>query len=674
MVIGFDTETFPITRHCLAPKLVCLSLASAGDPPYWALEADDCTIQRANADEPGWRAVYGRESIPGLLPHLFDRDTTLVGHNTEYDLTVLANDFGVIDQVFEAIDDCRVYDTKIRELLLRLANGEFEFFAHPMGGIRKTTYDMAALVDRYFGIDISADKADPNGWRLRYRELDGVPVANWPIEAVNYAALDAYWPLLIAEQQIAQNPQFSGGHLVHDGEAGVTSEFREVAAALALHLQAVWGLRTEAEASRATFGEWLRIANEGIALGQANGFVRVKGRDKGKPGTLVQARLRDLVSEAYGGRPPMTDPSKKFPDGQVKLDTETLTNSGSELLSEYGDTLQAKNWQAKYTEGLVAGINGPLCSHPNVLVATGRTSWADPPLHQPPRKGGYRGCFVPRPGWLYVAADFDAAELVSISQVCLWVVGWSRLADTINAGKDPHLVTMLKNMELSRIEGRPQDYEEAKHRKKIGDKLVIEGRQAAKAINFGFLGMMGIDTFRAWSWATYRVRMTDTQARQGKEAWFDEYPEMQSYFRFVTDEIEGGSVKQFVSNRVRGDVRAPAAANGYFQGLTADGAKYGVTLLSQAAYTGKGPPPIAEACKIFHGCRPALFLHDEQLSEVPEDIASEAAEAQAKIMVWAMEQHIPDVKVVAKPVLMRRWLKGADPTYVDGKLTVTEAK
>lgn len=671
MILGFDTETHLITRHCLIPRLVCLSLAAEGEPPDWVYR-NDAVVQRAGADVPAWRAVLGRSAVPGALRRMFAEGVALIGHNTEYDLAVLAHNFGCIDEVFDAIEDSEVYDTKIREMLLRLSVGEFEFFAHPMGGVRKTTFDMAALVDRYFGIDISTEKTDPNGWRLRYAELDGVPVEAWPIEAVNYAAQDAFWPLLIAEQQIAQNPQFSGGHLVHDGSSGVVSEHREVACALALHLQAAWGLRTDPEASGKTVAEWDRIAERGIVLGQQYGFVRVKGRDKGKPGSLIKKNLAELVSKAYEGMPPKTPPSKTFPEGQIKTDTETLEQSGSDLLLQYADTLQAKNWRSKYTEGLLSGIKGPLCSHPNVLVATGRTSWADPPLHQPPREGGYRGCFVPRPGYLFVAADFDAAELVSISQVCLWVVGWSRLADTINAGLDPHLVTMMRVMEINDIAGRPENYEEAAHRKKIGDKLVKDGRQAAKAINFGLLGMMGIDTFRRWAWTTYHVRMTEGEARQGKEAWFDQYPEMPRYFKFVQDSIEDGAVKQFVSNRVRGDVRAPAAANGYFQGLTADGAKYGVYLLSRAAYTGKGPAPIAEACRTFHGCRPVLFLHDEQLSEVPEECAAEAANAQAEIMVWAMKQHIPDVRVVAKPVLTRRWVKGADPTYHEGKLVVTE--
>jgi hypothetical protein len=33
-----------------------------------------------------------------------------------------------------------------------------------------------------------------------------------------------------------------------------------------------------------------------------------------------------------------------------------------------------------------------------------------------------------------------------------------------------------------------------------------------------------------------------------------------------------------------------------------------------------------------------------------------------------MSEYIPDIQIAAEPVAMRRWLKGAEAVYVDGRL------
>jgi DNA polymerase-1 len=52
-------------------------------------------------------------------------------------------------------------------------------------------YSLALLVLRYFGIDISEDKKNPRAWRLRYGELEGAPISEWPADAVAYPKRDA---------------------------------------------------------------------------------------------------------------------------------------------------------------------------------------------------------------------------------------------------------------------------------------------------------------------------------------------------------------------------------------------------------------------------------------------------------------------------------------------------
>lgn len=669
-MFGFDTETWLIEPGILCPRLVCLSLAGAGEPPSLPTGA---VVRRL--PDPGWTALLDRSSAVALVPSLLAG--SLVGHNVAYDLAVLCEahrqDTGsdvAIRLAFKALEDARIFDTKIRETLLRNAYGELRFTLGEEG-VERSTYDLASLVNRYLGVDIGDSKTDPDAWRLRYRELDGLPVADWPVAAQDYALMDAFWPLLVGRAQVTANPPEAGGYPVHDGAWDVISEAREVGAAFALHLMAIWGLRTDPEAVATVLAEWRAGSVKGIELGKELGFIRAEGRDKGKPGSVDKKKLQALVSEAYRGDPPMTAPTGKFPQGQVKTSEETLEYSDDPKLREYAESLHFTRWGKVYGPTLEAAAGAPLTSSPNVLVASGRTSWAKPPLQQPPRKGGYRRCFVPRPGWLFASADYDFIELCSLAQVCLWVVGSSRLAETINAGRDPHMVMALEVLRAYAHPETPATYEEAVARKKARDPLFSGGgdedhRQLAKSLNFGFPGGLGPDTFVDYAHANYGIELTRDKAAELREIWHASDPAYREYFAWVTEQIQGeGTIQQFVSGRVRGDVNFTAGANTFFQGLTADGAKWATFLVSKACYSEPRSP--------LFGSRPVLFLHDEIIIETPEDRAPEAGEELARIMLEGMRAHIPDVRIGCKPVLTRRWVKGADQTRdAAGRLAVTE--
>ena len=58
-------------------------------------------------------------------------------------------------------------------------------------------YDLATLETNHLGLDRSADKEDPDAWRLRYHELDGVNANDYPEDAAEYAMADATGALLV---------------------------------------------------------------------------------------------------------------------------------------------------------------------------------------------------------------------------------------------------------------------------------------------------------------------------------------------------------------------------------------------------------------------------------------------------------------------------------------------
>jgi DNA polymerase-1 len=71
------------------------------------------------------------------------------------------------------------------------------------------------------------------------------------------------------------------------------------------------------------------------------------------------------------------------------------------------------------------------------IVETGRTSSSGPNVQNIRRLPGIRECFVPRDGWWFMQADYPGLELKTLAQVCIWLLGQSRLAEVLNARTRP---------------------------------------------------------------------------------------------------------------------------------------------------------------------------------------------------------------------------------------------
>lgn len=343
----------------------------------------------------------------------------------------------------------------------------------------------------------------------------------------------------------------------------------------------------------------------------------------------------------------------------------------------------------------------PLVLRPNPTpLETGRASYSGV-VQQLPRSGGVRECFVARPGHVLCSCDYGGLELATHAQSCLWLVGWSKLADALNGGIKVH-----DALGASMV---GKEYESFVADVKAGDKYCKNARQAAKAGNFGFPGGMaalkltlnqrqqGPDTFCADGFRYKGLRfcvLIGGADRCGKQKvteyknkpipptclaciecaeelrtrWFQRWPENKPYFSIVSDAVEKGQsgllpgqIRQHISKRIRGGVEFCAAANGFFQGLAADGAKRALTRVAREQYCridGKLSP--------LYGSRTILFAHDEIIAEMPEASAHEAAARLSEIMVASMREFTPDVTVEAPPCLMRAWHKAAEPVFSSG--------
>ena len=689
--IGIDTETYLINSEqgIVAPRMVCLTFCT-----------EDAEV-----------GLLARGEALSFMHALLDADDIVfVAHHARFDFAVLAAaDASLLPKIFRAYDEGRVRCTMVREKLLALARGELADEGET-GAKRNVKFSLAASVQRRFGIDLSEAKTAKGGplpWRLRFSELDGVPIEAWPKEARDYALDDAKWNLALFDSQTDElNEQGMSGDMIPD-------EAYQTRGAFWLYLLSVRGVRTDVER--------VNILKTSLETEYARINALVRAADVLKPkmqkGEMVwsknMAALRERVVAAYGGE----DFAPKTAKGAVSTAREDLLKPANPRVLEWiekAETEIAKrrqeaglppptadeaatmvrrlsedaatafgveaeqvyNWLVLHAVGersgvekvlntyvpvLLQGTQYPITPTFNELVASGRTSSVNPNLQNPPRKGGIRECFVPRRGYYYAFCDYSFIELCTLAQSCLEMFGWSEMADAINAGLDPHL-----DMAASML-GIP--YEEAIALKKQKDTVITEYRQMSKALNFGYPGGLGAAKFVEYARAGYGVSLTEAEARRKKEEWYKKWPEMRLYHQHFGSMALGDrqfTVVQPGSNRVRGGCFFPAACNTVFQGRAADGAKRAGWYIATECYLkdpyrdGSGPTPL-------YGARPVLFVHDEFILEVPIATAHEATLRLSDVMIAGMREVVPDVKVGTEYAIATRWYKGAEAAYDENK-------
>ena len=670
--IAWDTETFAmtmdmdgrITDGVLATELVCVTMAAETRPPA----LDDFVVAHEETTAEGWVALLTRaQAVEAWLLCMMDPNNYMVGQNVAFDMAVMVRavgeELGIDLMTNPKLNVWAMYDpddqscatircTKVREKLISIAQDTTEYRMHPLEDRRcKFAYkkglgffSLGGLVMRYFGVDISSTKKGPDVWRLRYGELANTPLEDWPREAIEYAKDDAIWTLKVA---VAQSAALEvDGHTVVDDMGRITDETPQTAADWALHLMAIKGVRTDPERSEAL----IKSTYDGIKAAAAKAVQAgiLRPNPKNKTGySDVRSKLIARIEAAYS-RQGMTAPQTE--KGNTKYGGDVLLASGDPILVEWGEAQEHMTLAKNFLGALPYGYDYPLISSPNVLVNTGRTSWRGPNLQNPPRKGGYRECFIPEAGNVFVTCDWSVAELCALAQVQLDWFGESRLADVINAGKDVHYVMAAEILGVT--------YDEV-----LTHPKGKATRQFAKVPGFGLIGGLGLDSFIDYA-KNSGVIITRERAAEIIDVWKKTWPESVRYLQhigFKTDATGEFTAVQLRSGRVRGACRYTSGANTHFQGLVSDIGKASLWQVQKECWGDPTSP--------LYGSRPWLFLHDEILMECAEDKADAAARRLQAIMEETAMRYHADVKAKAEPALMRRWYKGAEACYdSEGKL------
>lgn len=692
---GLDCETFLSQPGRVVPRLVVTGYQHADGTQF---------IVTGDAKDP---AVHAREFL-AFTNHLMCGDAVLINQNIAFDQCVIAEaahqadiKLGLVDtdeswldavmrRMFELHDRRQIEDSMHREQLIDLAEGtlgrDFSSLTKT-GNPRRKRYDLKTLAKLY--LDVELDKYT---YRTGYAKYVDKPLSEYEPGAVQYLTEDVESALHVASRQ--NERAVVAGLPVGDRVPNSPEQSR---AAFAFQLMSSWGVRTDLAVTQQLDNDldiWKRRL---LGVLKETGLVRSEGRNAGSRDIK---KTRELVEKCYldaGLVVPLTKKSKEGKGGgNISMKGSVLEDialirlrgSSEDVLNEKGEIDESDLFREPlyaysmyssfdklantYLPVLYQGTQFPINARYDIIKETGRVSCWKPNLTNLPRGGTktvlqrlqskVREAFIPREGFLFASTDLDSAELCGLAQVCIWLVGYSRLGEAINDGIDPHLLFAAD--QLLHI-----PYAEALARKK--EKTVADMRQLAKAALFGLSGGLGLATFMEFARASYNVYLTEDEARVIKEKYFLQFPEMRQYFKMIKNMMRGhddkgqevGTIEQFVSGRIRGKCRFTAAANGFFQSIVADGAKQALYEMQRECYLRGGA---------MYGARPVVFVHDEVISEIPEHKAHEYAHVQAEIMMKGLQYFCPDVKINSKPALMRRWYKSADPVYVNGQLVPWE--
>lgn len=421
-----------------------------------------------------------------------------------------------------------------------------------------------------------------------------------------------------------------------------------------------------------------------------------------------------LICEQYEIPIKMTDGGKSGKK-QISTDSEVLDNIAEwdEALKQYQhrQSLQKlvttevprMKWQ-----GVTADV---VHFNFDVLKETGRTSSYAGSLY--PSANGQqmhpkiRPAYIPRPGNVIASTDYSTLELATTAQMTYSMFGFSKMRELINAGVDLHgylgaQLALRLHPEFRELCAQlgltdPMDvFKQFNSCKKNEDPEVQEfykhWRKFAKPVGLGFPGGLGAETFIEFAKKTYYVDIVKIAgsmeaaiqlAKELKAIWLDTFPEMQLYFGWVANETldannpvigywdepknEEPIVGQCYTSPM-GMYRAATTycgvANGYaMQTPAAEGAKAAVFKVVRACYD-------VSQKSILYGAIPLDFIHDEILTEWPDDEKSHLrAQEQERLMVEAMKLICPDIDIRAQTALMRRWDKRAEATFdAGGKL------
>lgn len=556
--------------------------------------------------------THRRDVTRAAIEELFSRP--FVGAGVVTELSVLSRHAGTVVPAFRALARGNVHDVLTRQKYRDIA-----------AGVKRGKVSLGVVAPLHGQRKLAAEGDE---WRLRYGELIDTPLAYWPKAALDYASEDSRILVPIFESQDLDAP---------DGLYVDTA--RRARAHWALHLSSLFGMpvdQTAVEAFARTLDELYEAERAKMI---AAGFMRPNG---------TRNKIAAMQHAAAVGV------TRKTAAGKVSLTKQGCDESGDADLEAWAEFEHL----GKLKTTFVKMLRGTRRLRPRYdeLLITGRTSASKPNIQQLPRAPGIRECCVPDPGCCLISVDVDKAELCALAQIELEILGRSKLADAIRAGKCPHLMLGAELLAMP--------FDEFAARYKAGDEVVADARQDVKPGNFGFSVDMAPEVYVKYCAGQGR-KITLQTARRVKTAWKRAWPTTVEFQQKVKNLLRRskGFVRHPVSGLLRGGLRFTQAANGFFQERVASAMLDALWVLTCLQWGIEVEGFDSEHFAALEGTRTCAFIHDEVIVMCRVDLASTVARLVREVVERVVQRWMPDVPITAGAVAMMRWSKKAKATF-----------
>jgi DNA polymerase-1 len=257
-------------------------------------------------------------------------------------------------------------------------------------------------------------------------------------------------------------------------------------------------------------------------------------------------------------------------------------------------------------------------------AGSGRMSCDGPNLQNIPRDPAYRACFRPSPGRVLIKADYAQIEL----RLAAEIANDGRMVAAFQRGDDLHELT------ARRVLGK--------------DHVTKSDRQAAKALNFGLLYGMGAQTLRQHAAQNYGVRLSQDEAEDARNRFFDTYPGLRAWHHRAGNGRP--ETRTILGRRRLGVERYTEKLNSPVQGSGADGLKAALALLWETREQAPGAVPV-------------LCVHDEIVIETAAATAEGTRAWLVDGMTRGMQTVLRKVPVEVEATICADWsgTPAADP-------------
>jgi uracil-DNA glycosylase family 4 len=316
-----------------------------------------------------------------------------------------------------------------------------------------------------------------------------------------------------------------------------------------------------------------------------------------------------LYTKAGLGIKQLIDKKTKKPIDSIEKKTRTLLLSTKlskiaiEFIASYDKWKMIDTLLSRYITGIekATRLDGKI--HPSFslsVAATGRSNSASPNLQNIPKRGPLaktiRKLFVASPGYSFISADASQAEI----RWAAFLAQEQNMIDIYRAGGDIHTATAEAVLGKKKEDMTPEEFKDA--------------RQKGKSIVFGFLYSAGALTFQRVAKTDYGVDLTERQAQEFREGFFNAYPAIQEYHYKVKRECHRYGYVVSPLGRVRHLPEVHSNDNTIVRRAERQALNHAIQSVSSDTVL----LSCLEIMKVAdpNECRPVLFIHDELTMEV----------------------------------------------------------